>query len=415
MRRVHGFTLTELLVALVISALAAIAIYGAFSSLLSVSSQTRAQGNAWQQARTALAMLSDAIEGAGYGLPLNNCAQGIYVGIPPTQPAQNGAPSPTVADPTINGNTLVTPVAAVQQTNALYGYNPENISGFNAGVHTDALTVVTGGGNYATTPATQITQVSSVDAANFFVSSTAPFSVGDMTLVVLPDASCLMGQVTGPNNLGNGANNVVENAGQGANASAFNVPNGFAGVDPAVTAAALANAGVIDLGNQGFSIDTFYIADAGGSAVPSLYMQQIQAADSAQAPLPQLLARGVVDMRVQFGYGTQGALIGYAAPGAAPAADVLAVRLQLLVRDTRPSPGAVPDGPNGVPAIALMGMSTANPLVTHVNAAPTTVYYAVPTQLPAAAATGCVAGNCARYLYHVFDLVIPVRNDIWNQ
>ncbi len=407
--RTRGFTLTELLVALVISSFAALAIYGAFTSLASVSSQTRAQGNAWQQARTALAMLSDAIEGAGYGLPLNDCAQGIYVGIPPTQSAQNGAPTPALADPTVNGNTLVTPVAAVQQTNAAYGYNPENLSGFNAGVHTDALTVVTGGGNYATAPTTEITSVANVNAAAFFVQSAAALSVGDMTLVTMPNAQCLMGQVTGPAAIGTtGSNNVVENAGQGANASAFNVPNGFAGVDPAVTAAQLTNAGVIDLGRQGFTIDTFYIADAGGAAVPSLYMQQIEAADSQQAPLPQLLARGVVDMRVQFGYGTQGAVTGYAAPGVAPAADVLAVRLQLLVRDTRPSPGVEQ-------SIALMGMSTANPLVTQTDAAPTTVLYTVPASLPAAGATGCVAGDCTHYLYHVFDLIIPVRNDLWNQ
>ena len=44
----RGFTLTELLVALVISALAAGAIYGAFTGLSSITTQTRAQDNAWQ-------------------------------------------------------------------------------------------------------------------------------------------------------------------------------------------------------------------------------------------------------------------------------------------------------------------------------------------------------------------------------
>ena len=400
MQRARGFTLTELLVALVISSLAAIAIYGAFTSLSSVSTQTRAQGNAWQQARTALAIMSEAIEGAGYGLPVNECGNGIEIGIPPTQSAANGASAvPPIAGTTSGAAAaLVTPVAATAQTVSGYGYDPTAMAGgFDAGVHTDVLTVVTGGGQYGTAPVAQITSVPSTSAATFFVTPNAILQPGDMTLVTLPGSTCLLGQVT----LFRSNDHVIENSGKGANTSAYNAPGGFAAANPAVTAAELMNAGVIDLGTQHFVIDTFFIADQHGQGVPSLYMQQFDAADGpgGSAPQPQLLARGVVDMRVQFGYGTYGTITQYGAPGTGPAADVLAVRLELLVRDTRTSPGTVADGPGGVPAIALMGGA----------------YYDVPTKLAKGVATGCVAGDCAHYLYHVFDLVIPVRNDIWNQ
>ncbi len=402
MRRAAGFSILELLVALVISAFVAIAIYGAFTSFSAVSSATRAQGNAWQQARTALAMMSDAIEGAGYGLPLGNCSQGIYTSVPPTQTTTTGT-APPLAFSTVNGNLLVTPVAAIPQTNAAYGYNPDNIGGVSAGVHTYALTVVAGGGNYGTVPATTITKVTSLTSATYFVGSSAGINPGDMTLVSLPDASCIMGQVT---NGGGAANELEQNSGK----SDFNLPNGFSAVDPSVTAAELANANVIDLGNAGFHIDNFYIADQGGTGVPCLYMQSIVTAaglGTNLVPPPSLLARGVVDMRVAFGYGTNGTVSQYGPPGSGPAADVLAVRLQLLVRATRPQPGAkVGNGPNGVPAIALMNLD---------NDPATPAYYAVPTHLSAAYDTGCTVGNCTHYGYHVFDLVIPVRNDIWGQ
>lgn len=386
-RRQAGFTLIELMVALVVSALAALAIYGAFNGLSSAITQTRSQDNAWQQARTAMAMLTQAIEGAGYGLPMNLCDAGIYTNTngtsPPVQPSYTITPS---------GGTqglFVVPVDAALQTAALpFSYAPST--------STYALTVVTGGGPFSSAPVAHITSVPSTNAATFFVDDGSLLAQNDMFLVPMPGGHCIMAQITSVPS----ANHVVANSGS----SIYNAPQGFNGSDPGVTKAQLIHAGVIDLGNGGFAIKNFFIQDNNGASIPSLYMQDYQAGTATNpaspTPPPILVARGVVDMQVEFGYGLNRTVSTYVSPTLGPpggmtAADLLTVKLALLVRSTRYTKGQYG---GTTPTLSVMG-----------------VPYTIPTGLPAGQTQGCVAGNCDQYIYRVFETVIPVRNDIWAE
>jgi len=395
--RTQGFTLVELMVALVVSALAAMAIYGTFIGFSNDFTQTKTQNNSWQQARTAMAQITQAVESAGYGLPMYNCSNGIYTG-------QSSNFANVVG--TSNGAGLLglVPVAASAQVSPNYG---------PTGTSTYALTVTTGGSVFSTSPVAHITQVPSVNAANMKVDNGNLLASQDLFLVTMPNSTCILGQITNMN--GSNNMNVVANSGA---ASPYNAPGGFAAADPGVTAQALMNAGVINLGRGGFYIDNFWIQDqnpnpnahvlgtvptsAAPLGVPSLYMAQYNAYTPTPSatqlpPLLTLVARGIVDMQVEFGYGTQGVVTSYQAPGSLPGGDVVAVKIALLARSTRTIPGLSPA------VILLMGTG------------PSAVTYTVPTGLPANATMGCVEGNCRHYLYHVFKTVIPVRNVIWNQ
>ncbi len=399
--RVRGVTLTELMVALVISSLAALAIYGAFSSVSSVTSQTRAQDSAWQQARTAMTMLTQAIEGAGYGLPMNECGGGIYTNVAATSTSTTTAQY-TVSTSSPSGGLFLTPVAAVAQTAANpYDYSPGSIN-------TYALTTVAGGSPFGSAPVTTITKTSgkSVTSVNFFVSNASLLQSMDIFLIPLPNSSCIMGQVTNSNP--GGGSNVVGNPGQ----STFNAPKGFSATDPGITTSQLINRGVINLGNTGFRIQNFFIGDGSGAQVPSLYMQTytyLNGAPNTPAPPVLLVARGIIDMQIAFGYGQNGVVSHYALPGTPPPAgmtpaDLLTVQVALLVRGTRTIRGSYAGSP---PSTVVLNGST--------NPALPAATYQIPTNLPAGSTMGCVAGNCSHYVYRVFTSVIPVRNDIWGQ
>ncbi len=396
-RRRAGFTLIELMVALVVSALAALAIYGAFNGLSSAISQTRSQDNAWQQARTAMTMLTQAIEGAGYGLPMNLCTAGIYTNTAGSSPPAQ--PSYTITPPGGTQGLFVVPVDAALQTSASpFSYAPASGSSY-------ALTTVTGGGPFGSAPVAHISSVHSTNAATFFVDNANLLAQYDMFLVPMPNEHCIMGQIT--NDPKSAANNVIANSGRGTGGSIYNAPQGFNGADPGVTTTQLLHAGVINLGNGGFSIKNFFIQDNNGAGVPSLYMQEYPAGTYSNSTSPQpraiLVARGVVDMQIEFGYGLNRTVTTYVPPTMGPpggmtAGDLLTVKLALLVRSTRYNGGQYVAAGAAKPSIPIMGAS-----------------YTIPTNLPVGQTQDCVSGNCNQYIYRVFETVIPVRNDIWAE
>lgn len=384
-----GFTLVELLVALVVSALAATGIYEGFISTSNAFTQTKAEGNAWQQARTAMTMITQAVESAGYGLPMVNCTQ-IYTN---NFQSQGG------------GLLSLAPVSAQTPTPAaLNPYDP-GTSPINAGVSTYELQTVTGGGSYGSAPVTYISKVSSVNAAQVDVASSVALATSDIFLVTLPNASCMLGQITNTNP---SSASVVFNS--GARGSNFNLPGGFSAIDPSVTPTQIQRAGFIDLGQTGFAVDNFYVGYRFNSAtnsydynsVPSLYMQQYTTTNNMGTPPPsELIARGIVDMQVEFGYGTRGSVTSWGPPNPSqPGRNVDAVKVALVVRDTRVIPNA--------------GTRAGNIIPIFKNAVPA-VSYVIPNTLPANKTTGCLDGDCSHYLYRVFKTVIPVRNVIWDQ
>ena len=378
-----GFTLIEILVALVVSALAAIAIYSAFINTSRVFTQTKSQNNTWQQARAALAMITEAVESAGYGLPMNMCGT-IYSNYPP---APNG----------IGG---LVPVSAVAQPTTNSTYDPTG----TASVNTYELTTVTGGGAFGSSPATHILTANPT-SASMKVNNSASLMSGDLFLILLPYSQCILGQLTNAN-----PNTQTVVANSGANGSLYNNHGHLGGTDPNLTQAELRQAGFVNLGNSGFAVDHFYIDYALNAnntpnpySVPSLYLQKYTAATSSTTTVPTgtLVARGVVDMQVEFGYGTRGSVITYGAPGTQPGANVLAVKIALLVRSTRTTVGTTSAQAQGGQAAGTIALMQG-------------VAYKIPTGL-APGTDGCLLGDCRHYIYHVFKTVIPVRNMIWNQ
>lgn len=375
--------------ALVVSALAAIGIYSAFINTSQVFQQTKMQDNAWQQARSALTLMTQALEQAGYGLPMTQCAQ-IDV-----HNFQTGA-----------GVLNLSPVSSIQPITAST-YNPA-VAPLNAGAMTYELETVTGSGPFGSAPATHLTKLPSTTAATMQVNNTSSLSSGDLFLITLPNATCVMGEITGPGAPGTSlAGTQTLNFDSGTNGgSTYNSSGGLIAVDPSLSVAQTNNAGFINLGLNHFSVDDFYIsydmtAPIPGNSVPSLYMNQYNYTNTPTGG--QLIARGVVDMQVEFGYGTHGSVIAYGPPGGplqgAPGvlpipANVLAVKVALLVRGTRPMHGSL-----SPPVIPLMNG----------------VSYVVPQALPATNTTGCIEGNCRHYMYYAFKTTIPVRNTIWGQ
>ncbi|MBU2745919.1 pilus assembly protein PilW, partial [Acidithiobacillus caldus] len=73
-----GISLVELLVGLVVTSLLAIAVFSFFLNTSQGISQQNASGEMWQRGRNALALMRQAIESAGYGLPsYSQCPNGV--------------------------------------------------------------------------------------------------------------------------------------------------------------------------------------------------------------------------------------------------------------------------------------------------------------------------------------------------
>lgn len=73
-----GFTLTELLVALVIGTLLATAVFTFFLNSSQIITNQSSTTDMWQRGRNALALVRQAVESAGFGLPqISDCPNGI--------------------------------------------------------------------------------------------------------------------------------------------------------------------------------------------------------------------------------------------------------------------------------------------------------------------------------------------------
>ena len=68
-----GFSLVELMVAMVISLIVAIAVYGIFNGIARQTNQTTATQDMWQQGRVALYMVDHDLAETGYGLEPQSC------------------------------------------------------------------------------------------------------------------------------------------------------------------------------------------------------------------------------------------------------------------------------------------------------------------------------------------------------
>ncbi|CDQ09113.1 putative Type IV pilin [Acidithiobacillus ferrivorans] len=373
----HGFTLTELLVALVIGTLLATAVFAFFLNSSQIITNQSTTTDMWQRGRNALALMRQAVESAGFGLPqASNCPNGIAAYI-----ANQSTTSPF-------SMTAIT--ASVQSGSA---YDPTTLSQIN----TYSLMTVTGGASFGNAPAAQISSIPSLSSQRVFLTTTAFINSGDLFIVQIPGQACLMAQATNVLPNGNGLG-IVHNSGL----SNYNPSGGFQtlanSIYPGLSSTAFAGANLIDLGSNNFTINQFTIGDNGGTATPTLYLTQYTANQSAgTAPGRQALARGVVDLQLEYGLGSNGAITQWVLPKkytASVTQQILAVRIAMLVRSTRYMPNETS------PASFAMPTPTGQIPQSY--------------SVPQSNGPGCLQGDCRHYAYHLFESVVPVRNSIWS-
>ena len=366
-----GFTLTELLVTLVIGTLLMTAVFSFFLNSSQIVTNQSSTTDMWQRGRNALALVRQAVESAGFGLPsVSNCPNGIA--------AYN-------SNQTASPFSLTAITAAVQSSGT---YDPTNISNIN----TYSLMTVAGGASFGNAPAAQISSIPSMTSQRVFLTATAFINSGDIFIVQIPGQACLMAQVTNLLTQGNGIG-IVHDSGL----SNYNPSGGFqtlaGAIYPGLSSTAFAGANFIDLGSNYFTINQFTIGDSGGTATPTLYLTQYTANQTATAAR-QALARGIVDLQLEYGLGSNGAITQWVLPAnytASATQQILAVRIAMLARSTRYMP-------NETSPASFVMLPNQN------------LSYTVPTTN----GPGCLQGNCRHYAYHLFESVVPVRNNIWG-
>jgi type IV pilus assembly protein PilW len=369
-----GFTLTELLVTLAIGTLLATAVFTFFLNSSQIITNQSTTSDMFQRGRNALALVRQAVESAGFGLPqVSDCPNGIAAY------NANQATSPF-------SFTAIT--ASVQSSGT---YDPKSISGIN----TYSLMTVAGGASFGNAPVGIITKTPSSNSATIFLNNVNLVQPSDIFVVDLPGQACLMGQVTNVNPQGNGKNgNNIEFTHGGA--PTFNPSGGFSSIAgttyPNIKNMDFVGAMFLDLGLNHFTINQFTIGDSGGTATPTLYLTQYTANQATSNR--QALARGVVDLQLEYGLGSNGAITQWVLPAnytASATQQILAVRIAMLARSTRYMPNETS------PASFIM--------LPNQN-----LSYTVPTTN----GPGCLQGDCRHYAYHLFESVVPVRNNIWG-
>ncbi|XTI72620.1 PilW family protein [Acidithiobacillus sp. AC3] len=373
-----GLSLVELLVALVVVGLLSTAVFSFFLHTSQGVSQQSANGEMWQRGRNAMAIMRQAIESAGYGLPsFGQCPNGV-VGI---------------SSLSSNSSQALTAITA----------SPITV----AGVGTWQINTVIGGGSFGGAPATT---VQSQQGSNLTVADTSRLNPGDIAMITLPGLGvCVVGQMTNVAGKGtlnsnctvtgggtsNGSGTVVFNSGKG-NSTCFQAnPNQLFNLvnttsPGGISSSAFQGANLYDLGSQNFLFEQFQIMENPAGSTPTLYMTQYTGLQTA-APAPQALASGVVDIQMQYGLGTNGSVQNWVAPeNYTPSAtqSIVAVQLAMLIRSTQYLPNSLSPA-----SFNILGQS-----------------YTVPTS----GGPGCLQGNCRHYEYHLFQSIIPVRNGIWG-
>jgi type IV pilus assembly protein PilW len=371
-----GITLVELLVSLVITAFLATAVFTFFLDTSRGISQQSAQGEMWQRGRAAMAIMRQAIESSGFGLPAAKACPGGITGIGNTGTAA----------------TLLAITASVQSSGSSYDPSAPALGG----IPTYAFSVLIGGGSFGGAPVTTVTN----GAGNpLTVANTAALVPGDIAIIAPQGGgTCQIGQITqvAGNSLGSGCSpsTATTNSGPGSVTMAAGPSSCFQASaqqlfplgSGSVTAASMSNANLYDLGSQNFLFEQFQILENPAGSTPTLYMTQYTGLQGTP-PTSEPLASGVVDLQVQYFTSTNPAAP--TPPAALTSSDtIVSVQIAMLIRGTQYLPNSLSPA-----TFNVLGQT-----------------YTVPTS----GGPGCVQGNCRHYEYHLFQSIIPVRNGIWS-
>ncbi|MEK8090018.1 PilW family protein [Thermithiobacillus plumbiphilus] len=354
----QGFTIVELMVALVISLLASIGIYSVFSQSEAQQRRTAETQDMWQQARIAMTMIERDVRMAGYGLAGNaNCTVSAYN-------------KPKYYDFNMGPIESMAPAPSSPLT------SPDN---------SDSLTVLYSSSSSAGLPPTQLRSDMPNSSAELNVTRTEGFQENDLVLIDQPSLSprtCVLVQITAVQDsalkLQHQSGTSNRNPPGGHNTPPF-PENGYA----AAQGVNLYNMG--NLVNRRYNISTSSEVSGHTDPAPTLMVTDVNTNISTP------VARGIVLLLVVYGLDSNddGNVDSYARPNSASWFDsnaslIRTARVILLARSSLPDKGQV--SPSSI------------------------------TLIPAASSTGAVTYSVPaderQYRYQLFSTEIPLRNPI---
>ncbi|MEW6611144.1 MAG: PilW family protein [Pseudomonadota bacterium] len=310
LRHDQGFTMVELMVALVVSLLASVAIYSIFIQSESQQRRSNETADLWQQARIAMAMLERDVRMAGYGLGGNLGCQLV---------SYNANRTP----PNIPAYTLMPIVSA----------DPAPATPISGPGGSDQLTILYSTSANGGLPATQLNGDMPNSSAELIVASTAGFQEGDLVILNEPGKTCTLVQVT---QVQQAALKLQHNPGVSA---PYNPAGGFS-IFPASGYVAANGVTLYNMGsmvNNRYSIAPNSTVAGQPDPTPTLMVTNVNTGTTTP------VARGIVSLQVLYGMDTNGdnAVDAYARPTgggwfAASGGQIRTVRIALLARASLP-------------------------------------------------------------------------------
>ena len=367
-RREGGFTLVELMVALLLSLLLAVAMLKMQTKMASQTMRVSDTGTRDTQARAAMDLITRDLSSAGFlvgnsqyacdALLTYHSGAGYFA-----HHAADAFASVTGATmnfaPTLTMNYPTAAAAGGLTSDVLVTLTSNSAAQFNEAVN--PILQADGGGG-----ATPLT------TGNLTLKTTpTTLNVDDAAIVQAPigttGVACLRVPVSGI------AGNVITSSGgttmPGGFYNGFVAPVAAAGFTTALSTASLLNSFVVDIGMAANSsqVQTVYYVDGSG-AFPVLMRAQYSLVDDSVITAPQPIAAGVVALRVSFGVdpGNTGAVTAYQSGAQVTAANnwgaVRSARVALVTRTINDDPNADATGyagPTTIPIGPSVGASAA--------------------------------------------------------
>lgn len=352
-RQEQGFTIVELMVALVVSLLASIGIYAIFNQSSAQQVRSSDTQELWQQARIAMAMIERDVRMAGYGYSNNPAC---------TVNAYNASRTPP--DFTFSMQPILSDDPAPSSANT-----------------SDQITVLYSSSDYGGLPANKLRSDMPDSSAELNISSTQGFREGDMILLQEPGKSCTLLQVT---EVQDSALKLQHNPGGSA---PYNPPGGH-NIFPSGGYTAANGVNIYNMGsmiNHQYRISTTSEISGQTDSAPNLIVEDL----STRASTP--IARGISSLQVLYGLDSNGddEVDSYGRPGGAGwfttnASRIRTARIALLARTTMPDRSYT--SPAQITVLPAIGGNAA-------------VIYDVPA-------------TDTHFRYQVFQTEIPLRNPI---
>lgn len=356
-----GFTLTEILVGLLIGLIGTIVIFQVFAVAEGQKRTTTASGDAQQNGTFALYTLAQDIRNAGSGIVTVDAA---VLGCTVRAYNQNATPA----------------------TSFTLRLNPVMILD-GGGTAPDEVTIMYGTSNTISMPVTFTAPAA--PSSVYRVASSQGFNLGDLVLAienpeVTPYPDCTLAQVT---NTPGSSNNIIHNPGI---SGPFNKPAGH-GVSYSASAV------LLNIGNP--IINRYFVSTNATTQQSDLRLNEVLLGSGTTNPL----VNNVINLQAQYGVDTNedNVIDRWQEPTgswaqtvltAAQAQQIKAIRIAVITRSAQPEKS------------------------TSTSVAPSTLDMFADSAAGAAAVPISIPLTTAQRLfrYEVFETVVPLRNVIWN-